>query len=321
MKYLCLVYLEQDKLHAVPDRECQACGDGLRKSGLLVAAEALEPIETATTVRVRNAGIVGAVVTLMGLLALPAMLRAGYSVQLSAGAITAGGCLGILIPPSVLLIVYGATAGVSVVKLYAGAFFPGLMLAGAVRGLRRRRREAEAASRAAAERKRAAGRPAADLASAERRSPQRRRRAVRRTAHARAAAAIGLRPAVRDAAAGPRRSSPCSCVMYGSATAPVAAVDTTGLVQAGSGVAAAEETSEPSPGLQEPPMEGATDSTGVKEPEALGAAAAPAATPSAVTPAAAPAAGGSARRASGGARARRRRGSGSSSRAASPPCC
>ena len=74
-------------------------------------------------------GIVGAVVTLMGLLALPAMLRAGYSVQLSAGAITAGGCLGILIPPSVMLIVYGATSGVSVVKLYAGAFFPGIMLA------------------------------------------------------------------------------------------------------------------------------------------------------------------------------------------------
>ena len=75
-------------------------------------------------------GIVGAVVTLMGLLALPAMLKAGYSTQLSAGSITAGGCLGILIPPSVLLIVYGATAGVSVVKLYAGAFFPGIMLAG-----------------------------------------------------------------------------------------------------------------------------------------------------------------------------------------------
>jgi TRAP-type mannitol/chloroaromatic compound transport system permease large subunit len=74
-------------------------------------------------------GIVGAVVTLMGLLALPSMLKAGYSVKLSAGAITAGGCLGILIPPSVMLIVYGATAGVSVVKLYAGAFFPGLMLA------------------------------------------------------------------------------------------------------------------------------------------------------------------------------------------------
>ena len=75
-------------------------------------------------------GIVGAVVTLMGLLALPAMMRSGYDVRVSAGAITAGGCLGILIPPSVMLIVYGATAGVSVVKLYAGAFFPGLMLAG-----------------------------------------------------------------------------------------------------------------------------------------------------------------------------------------------
>ena len=75
-------------------------------------------------------GIVGAVVTLMGLLALPAMLKAGYDTRVSAGCITAGGCLGILIPPSVLLIVYGATAGVSVVQLYAGAFFPGLMLAG-----------------------------------------------------------------------------------------------------------------------------------------------------------------------------------------------
>jgi TRAP-type mannitol/chloroaromatic compound transport system permease large subunit len=75
-------------------------------------------------------GIVGAVVTLMGLLAFPAMLKAGYNVKLGAGAITAGGCLGILIPPSVMLIVYGATAGVSVVQLYAGAFFPGIMLAG-----------------------------------------------------------------------------------------------------------------------------------------------------------------------------------------------
>jgi TRAP-type mannitol/chloroaromatic compound transport system permease large subunit len=75
-------------------------------------------------------GIVGAVVTLMGLLAFPAMLKAGYDTRVSAGCITAGGCLGILIPPSVLLIVYGATAGVSVVQLYAGAFFPGIMLAG-----------------------------------------------------------------------------------------------------------------------------------------------------------------------------------------------
>jgi TRAP-type mannitol/chloroaromatic compound transport system permease large subunit len=74
-------------------------------------------------------GIVGAVVTLMGLLAFPAMLKAGYNTKVAAGSVTAGGCLGILIPPSVLLIVYGATAGVSVVQLYAGAFFPGAMLA------------------------------------------------------------------------------------------------------------------------------------------------------------------------------------------------
>src|ERR687894_693883 len=75
-------------------------------------------------------GIVGAVVTLMGLLAFPAMLRAGYDVRLSAGVVCAGGCLGILIPPSIMLILYGATAGVSVPKLYAGALFPGIMLAG-----------------------------------------------------------------------------------------------------------------------------------------------------------------------------------------------
>ncbi len=75
-------------------------------------------------------GIVGAVVTLMGLLAFPAMLKAGYNIKIAAGAVTAGGCLGILIPPSVLLIVYGAVAGVSVVQLYAGAFLPGFMLAG-----------------------------------------------------------------------------------------------------------------------------------------------------------------------------------------------
>jgi len=75
-------------------------------------------------------GIIGAVVTVMGLLAFPAMLKAGYGIRLAAGSVTAGGTLGILIPPSVLLILYGATAGVSVVQLYAGAFFPGLMLAG-----------------------------------------------------------------------------------------------------------------------------------------------------------------------------------------------
>jgi len=75
-------------------------------------------------------GIVGAVVTLMGLIALPAMLKAGYDQKLSAGVITAGGTLGILIPPSILLIVYAATASVSVVKLYAAALIPGFLLAG-----------------------------------------------------------------------------------------------------------------------------------------------------------------------------------------------
>lgn len=75
-------------------------------------------------------GIVGAVVTLMGLLAFPAMLRAGYDVRLSAGVVCAGGCLGILIPPSILLIVYAATAGISPVQLYAAAFVPGFLLTG-----------------------------------------------------------------------------------------------------------------------------------------------------------------------------------------------
>ena len=73
-------------------------------------------------------GIIGASVTIMGLLAMPAMCRSKYDVRLSAGVITAGGCLGILIPPSVLLILYGATAGISTVQLYAGAIFPGLIL-------------------------------------------------------------------------------------------------------------------------------------------------------------------------------------------------
>jgi tripartite ATP-independent transporter DctM subunit len=75
-------------------------------------------------------GIVGAVVTLMGLLAFPAMLKAGYDTKLAAGVVCAGGCLGIMIPPSILLILYAATAGESVVKLYAAAFVPGFVLAG-----------------------------------------------------------------------------------------------------------------------------------------------------------------------------------------------
>ena len=75
-------------------------------------------------------GIIGAVVTLMGLLAFPALLKAGYDTKFAAGVICAGGCLGILIPPSIMLIVYAATAGVSVVQAYAAAIFPGMMLAG-----------------------------------------------------------------------------------------------------------------------------------------------------------------------------------------------
>ena len=97
-------------------------------AGALPGALALAALATCAMFATAT-GIVGAVVTLMGLLAFPAMLRAGYDVRLAAGVICAGGCLGILIPPSIMLIIYGATAGVSVVRLYAGALFPGFMLA------------------------------------------------------------------------------------------------------------------------------------------------------------------------------------------------
>src|ERR1051325_10081718 len=73
-------------------------------------------------------GLVGAVVVLMGVIAFNPMLRAGYDVKLAAGVITAGGTPGILIPPSVMIIVYAAVAGQSVVKLYAAAMFPGFFL-------------------------------------------------------------------------------------------------------------------------------------------------------------------------------------------------
>ncbi len=75
-------------------------------------------------------GIVGAVVTLMGLLALPAMLKARYDPSFASGIICAGGTLGILIPPSIMLIVYAASSGVSIVRLYAGALLPGFLLVG-----------------------------------------------------------------------------------------------------------------------------------------------------------------------------------------------
>jgi tripartite ATP-independent transporter DctM subunit len=82
------------------------------------------------TVFATATGIIGASVTLMGMLAAPAMMRSRYDPALSAGVITAGGCLGILIPPSVLLVVLGPVLGVSVIQLFAAAIIPGLVLSG-----------------------------------------------------------------------------------------------------------------------------------------------------------------------------------------------
>ena len=82
------------------------------------------------TVFAMATGIVGAAVTVLGIMAAPIMIKTGYDAKLSAGAITAGGTLGILIPPSVMLVVMGPVLGVSVAELYAAAFGPGLLLAG-----------------------------------------------------------------------------------------------------------------------------------------------------------------------------------------------
>ena len=241
-------------------------------------------------------GIVGAVVTLMGLLALPAMLRAGYSVPLSAGAITAGGCLGILIPPSVLLIVYGATAGVSVVKLYAGAFFPGLMLASLYVGyvvIVAKWKPHLAPPLSAAERQ-------VDLPPLSQALSPRGSNAVtglygglRDPALPRGKVAsqlfVSLLPALSIAA--------LLVLMYTGSTAPTATVDTTGLVQSG-GAISAEETVAQSSGLAEPPQESGglqeppKDAAEVKEPPAapLGQAAATAPAVAAAQPAPAAAA-------------------------------
>src|SRR4051812_3362953 len=83
-----------------------------------------------STVFAMATGIVGAAVTVLGIMAAPIMIKTGYDAKLSAGAITAGGTLGILIPPSVMLIVMGPVLGVSVADLYAAAFGPGFLLAG-----------------------------------------------------------------------------------------------------------------------------------------------------------------------------------------------
>ena len=250
-------------------------------------------------------GIVGAVVTLMGLLALPAMLRAGYSVQLAAGAITAGGCLGILIPPSVLLIVYGATAGVSVVKLYAGAFFPGIMLAGLYVGyviIVAKWKPHLAPPLPESERNAPLPPLAATLAVRNRnaigglfgglKDPSLPKPTVL------GQLLVALVPAIAITA--------LMAVMYVSVTKPLAVVDTTGLVEAGgalsavsedrpAGLAGVQEPPAAEGGLSEPPAasdglkEPPAASDGVKEPpaEALGSAQAPPAVAEPATPAAA----------------------------------
>jgi TRAP-type mannitol/chloroaromatic compound transport system permease large subunit len=198
-------------------------------------------------------GIVGAVVTLMGLLALPAMLRAGYDIRLAAGAITAGGCLGILIPPSVLLIVYGATAGVSVVKLYAGAFFPGIMLAGLyVAYVIVLAKFKPHLAPPLAESDRLVPLPPLSKALSSRSSnaltgllgafsdPSLPKRQVFGQLF------VSLLPAITIVA--------ILTLMYASTTAPVAVEDTTGLVQAGGSLSSDAQTTESS-GLQEPPKE------------------------------------------------------------------
>ena len=245
-------------------------------------------------------GIVGAVVTLMGLLALPAMLRAGYDIRLAAGAITAGGCLGILIPPSVLLIVYGATAGVSVVKLYAGAFFPGIMLAGLyVAYVIVLAKFKPHLAPALAESDRLVPLPPLSKALSSRsgnaltgllgafRDPSLPKRQVI------GQLVVSLLPAITIVA--------ILALMYTSTTAPVAVEDTTGLVQAGGSLSSDAQTTESS-GLQEPPKEAGglqeppkeagglqePPSAELKEPAAAASQAAVAAAPASAATVAAP---------------------------------
>jgi TRAP-type mannitol/chloroaromatic compound transport system permease large subunit len=221
-------------------------------------------------------GIVGAVVTLMGLLAMPAMLKAGYNVKLAAGAITAGGCLGILIPPSVMLIVYGATAGVSVVKLYAGAFFPGLMLAGLyiLYIIVLAKIKPSYAPPLSAEDRYVPLPPAAQSivdgggsrnavagllgAIKGKRSPGAPGRALW------GQLAIALLPALVFAAA--------MLITFNSVTTPVEVVDSGSLVEMGSASQGRDSVEEPSTGLAEPEPAG-----GLQEPPAEGTPASPAA--------------------------------------------
>ena len=97
---------------------------GPMRGGLGIVAIVLATVLAATT------GIIGASIVMMAALALPSMLKAGYDKPLAAGIICAGGSLGILIPPSNMLIIYGLSAGVSIVSLFAAAVIPGLVWAG-----------------------------------------------------------------------------------------------------------------------------------------------------------------------------------------------
>jgi TRAP-type mannitol/chloroaromatic compound transport system permease large subunit len=213
-------------------------------------------------------GIVGAVVTLMGLLAFPAMLKAGYNVKVAAGAVTAGGCLGILIPPSVLLIVYGAVAGVSVVQLYAGAFLPGFMLAGLYVGYvivlakwkpslmpplaeSERRVELPAFAQTLAPRGRNA------LVGLWRAATSGSAGVARRTVLAQLF--VTLLPALFIAA--------LLGTTYRAATAPEVEASTAGLIEAGGLVAAPEQEREESTGLIGAPA-AEQEESGVKEPSA-----------------------------------------------------
>jgi TRAP-type mannitol/chloroaromatic compound transport system permease large subunit len=220
-------------------------------------------------------GIVGAVVTLMGLLAFPAMLKAGYNIKIAAGAVTAGGCLGILIPPSVLLIVYGATAGVSVVQLYAGAFFPGLMLASLYIGyiIVLAKLKPHLMPPLAESEQRVPLPPLAQKLSRQGPNPLFvLGRALASGVVAKGAAlgqlVVTLVPAIAIIAV--------LGVVYRSATAPVVEASTAGLIEAGGEVAAAATSQEQDTGLIGQPLREAD--TGVKEPSAeapreLGAAA------------------------------------------------
>jgi TRAP-type mannitol/chloroaromatic compound transport system permease large subunit len=228
-------------------------------------------------------GIVGAVVTLMGLLAFPAMLRAGYNTQVAAGAVTAGGCLGILIPPSVLLIVYGATAGVSVVKLYAGAFFPGIMLAMLYVGyviVLAKIKPSLAPPLSAEDRKVEIPEQHRELSKLGRNSLA----VLGRTVFGRVPAGVSKRTVMAQFLIALLPALALGTIIIYSldlATRPEVVVDTSGLKGFDSGDSPAEKESE---GLSEPPAE----NTGLAEPPAEGGLATPPAEPAAPVAAAKP---------------------------------